>query len=194
MDQGAKIAAAVAVMLAGFAVAMLFRLDSPRSAATEPAEGQPLVLRKRIEPQLPQSAATRSPTGGLPPATATAAEHPSAGPSSPSAIAPPPSLARDYPHRNASDALRWPGAGGTRPPQPKVVTHKIVDGDTLQSLAEHYLGSADRHREIYDDNRNVLSSPELLPIGKKLKIVRRPAPSPSERTSSDERPMVPIER
>ena len=49
-------------------------------------------------------------------------------------------------------------------------THKIVDGDTLASLAERYLGSPQRAGEIYDANRDVLFDPQLLPIGVELTI------------------------
>jgi nucleoid-associated protein YgaU len=48
--------------------------------------------------------------------------------------------------------------------------HRIVDGDTLAELAERYLGSAARAKEIFEANRNVLSDPALLPIGVELKI------------------------
>ena len=48
--------------------------------------------------------------------------------------------------------------------------HKIVDGDTLSRLATEYLGRADRYLEIYELNRDVLSNPDLLPIGATLKI------------------------
>jgi nucleoid-associated protein YgaU len=51
-------------------------------------------------------------------------------------------------------------------------THKIIDGDTLASLAERYLGSASRAMEIYEANRNVLANPALLPIDVELKIPR----------------------
>ena len=49
-------------------------------------------------------------------------------------------------------------------------THRVIDGDTLPSLAQRYLGSPTRAREIFDANRDVLSDPELLPIGAELKI------------------------
>ena len=48
--------------------------------------------------------------------------------------------------------------------------HTIVDGDTLAALAHRYLGSQVRQLEIYEYNRDVLASPELLPIGKELRI------------------------
>ncbi|MDB5389269.1 MAG: LysM domain/BON superfamily protein [Planctomycetaceae bacterium] len=44
-------------------------------------------------------------------------------------------------------------------------THTIQAGDTLSSLAEKYLGSQKRYQEIFDANRNVLTSPNRLPEG-----------------------------
>jgi nucleoid-associated protein YgaU len=51
--------------------------------------------------------------------------------------------------------------------------HKIVDGDTLPALAEQFLGSSQRGMEIFNANREVLSNPDLLPIGGELKIPQR---------------------
>jgi nucleoid-associated protein YgaU len=51
--------------------------------------------------------------------------------------------------------------------------HKVVDGDTLELLAEHYLGFSARATEIFETNRGVLSDPEILPIGVELKIPLR---------------------
>jgi phage tail protein X len=51
-------------------------------------------------------------------------------------------------------------------------THKIIDGDSLEQLAERYLGSASRAAELFEANRGVLARPELLPIGVELKIPR----------------------
>ncbi|HEY4312202.1 MAG TPA: LysM peptidoglycan-binding domain-containing protein [Pirellulales bacterium] len=69
--------------------------------------------------------------------------------------------------------------------------HKIADGDTLSGLAVRYLGSADRYREIYELNREVLANPDLLPIGTELKI---PALGSKVSTpgSINNRPMVPV--
>ncbi len=54
---------------------------------------------------------------------------------------------------------------------PKV--HKIIDGDTLADLAAQYLGTPKRAREIFEANRDILTDPELLPIGVELKIPAR---------------------
>jgi nucleoid-associated protein YgaU len=60
--------------------------------------------------------------------------------------------------------------------------HKIVDGDTLAALARRYLGGEQRSLELFEYNRDVLVTPELLPIGKELRIPHRdfmPAGAPS---------------
>jgi nucleoid-associated protein YgaU len=49
-------------------------------------------------------------------------------------------------------------------------THKVADGDTLTELAKRYLGNAGRWSELYDYNRDVLTNPDLLPIGAELRI------------------------
>lgn len=56
-------------------------------------------------------------------------------------------------------------------------THVVTDGDTLPLLAERYLGDAGRSAELFDLNRELLDSPELLPIGVVLRLppaTRRP--------------------
>ena len=54
-------------------------------------------------------------------------------------------------------------------------THIVVDGDSLERLASRYLSDPQRSREIYELNREVLSAPDLLPIGAELKIPERVA-------------------
>lgn len=83
----------------------------------------------------------------------------------------------------ASDS---PNSAPAAPPR----THKIGDGDTLAKLARRYLGSEDRRLEIYDANREVLTSPDVLPIGVELKIpdlhVPTFEPGPMVEISADE--------
>lgn len=78
-------------------------------------------------------------------------------------------------------------------------THVVRDGDTLEFLAQSYLGNADRAYEIYEENRHLLPGPNLLPIGAELTIpitagdVSTPGPSATvTRPSADG--LVPIER
>ncbi|CAK8989632.1 LysM domain-containing protein [Durusdinium trenchii] len=59
------------------------------------------------------------------------------------------------------------------------IQHKIIDGDTLRSLAKRYLGEESRYLEIFEANREQLSSPEVLPIGAELLIPLTPPPMPT---------------
>jgi nucleoid-associated protein YgaU len=53
-----------------------------------------------------------------------------------------------------------------------VELHTIRDGDTLHSLAQKYLGDAGQADLLYRLNRDLLPSPEMLPIGARLRIPR----------------------
>jgi hypothetical protein len=52
-------------------------------------------------------------------------------------------------------------------------THVVVDGDSLPRLASRYLNDANRSDEIFELNRELLTNPDLLPIGAELKIPDR---------------------
>jgi LysM repeat protein len=52
-------------------------------------------------------------------------------------------------------------------------THVVADGDSLEKIAALYLSDPQRGKEIYELNRDVLSDPNLLPIGAELKIPDR---------------------
>jgi nucleoid-associated protein YgaU len=51
----------------------------------------------------------------------------------------------------------------------------LTDGDSLERLAQQYLGDAARAEEIYALNRDVLPAPDLLPLGR---IIRLPPRDP----------------
>ncbi len=94
------------------------------------------------------------------------------------------------PNREAGDKtpaaiVRLPQVDET----PSIVRHRVVDGDSLEALAERYLGAAQRADEIYQANRERLTSPELLPIGAELSIRVSPNASiASEKAASPEGP------
>ena len=69
-------------------------------------------------------------------------------------------------------------------PQSLALTHKIVDGDTLEALAEKHLGSRSRWTEIYNANPEVLDNPDVLPLGATIVIL--PGIRPSTSTSFTE--------
>jgi nucleoid-associated protein YgaU len=48
--------------------------------------------------------------------------------------------------------------------------HRLVDGDDLAALAARYLGDRGRAEEILTLNSDVLQRPDLLPLGKVIRI------------------------
>jgi nucleoid-associated protein YgaU len=75
------------------------------------------------------------------------------------------------------------------------LTHKISDGDTLVALAKQYLDDSNRWPELFEHNRDVLKSADLLPIGRVLKIPPRDQPKSAEQAKSEPKtPMSPIPR
>ena len=59
-------------------------------------------------------------------------------------------------------------------------THTVVAGDSLSSLAQRYLGSADRWKEIYEANRDVISDPNSIYVGQQLRIPGGSSTAPDE--------------
>jgi LysM repeat protein len=79
------------------------------------------------------------------------------------------------------ESPRLPAAGNSAPVvEPK--TYVIQPGDTLSGIAVRFLGAQSRFQEIYEANRDVLSSPNDLKIGMHLKIPSSPGAS-SEMTA-----------
>ena len=48
--------------------------------------------------------------------------------------------------------------------------HRITDGDTLSRIAEQYYGVASSASAIFEANADVLKDPEVLPLGKIIRI------------------------
>jgi len=200
MQLGTKKIAASLVLLGGVAGAFLFRKpaakESPEpGAATVPASPDPVtevrVIRRQdpLEPEAP--APTPHLLGHIDPIDPT-----SQPPSSPNSSAPsnspdgplgtvqvPPPMAVRYPSAESTPSTPEPTPLKPLQADPfaplvasqvtvpaKLVIHKVRDGDTLSSLARRYLGSSDRYHEIYDLNKDILKTPDLLPIGLELRI------------------------
>lgn len=73
--------------------------------------------------------------------------------------------------------------------------HRIVDGDSLESLAKRYLGDSRLAGALFRANRDVLSDPDLLPIGQRIKIPRgedlsRLEEEAGERPTTSVRPLM----
>jgi nucleoid-associated protein YgaU len=72
----------------------------------------------------------------------------------------------EEPSRSAPLPLEAPTAQTT----PIERTHIVHSGDSLERLAQRYLGDEARAIEIFDLNRQVLENPHILPLGTELKI------------------------
>jgi nucleoid-associated protein YgaU len=173
MTKKLKLLVAGGVLAAGMAGALVFRkAPAPPALAADPAGT--LVIREKTGPHFLTEA--RPPKSDRPPASPPSvamspAEEPvvpespplvSLMPFNPEDVAPP-AIELEYPDKFLPDGF----------PREADVTprlHTIVDGDTLATLAERYLGDPGRGQELYEANRNVLSDPDLLPIGAELKI------------------------
>lgn len=69
--------------------------------------------------------------------------------------------------------------------RPAIREHRIVDGDTLERLAERYLGDRLRAEEIFELNRDRLRDPNILPVGRRLRIPQRGEPTLTPVARSD---------
>ena len=170
---------AACVLLGGAAAALLFRHPSPPAKPPAPGVSERLVLRKQV-------AATSKTPAGSGAAARQGARSALPRRKAPTILAPmdpgqpPPALARTYPRPPRFATSRWGTSVGMAPPGagPSGIAdqiHRVADGDTLESLARRYLGSADRAMEIYQANRELLTRPDILPIGAALKIPARGA-------------------
>jgi nucleoid-associated protein YgaU len=212
------VAAAVGVLAIGVSGALVFRKESPEAIQTlDDAPQELLILKLATGPHFLTEARppafSAQPTS--PPMPLPADPPAAAAPATETALAPlasispleradpvPPPIALSYPEPQPDmsaaawgdlaetsvyadagpDASEWTAARAPR-------LHKIIDGDTLPALATRYLGDAERYLEIYEANRAVLDSPDVLPIGTELTIPRGRAGSPVAESSA---PLVPI--
>lgn len=136
---------------------------APPEAAWQPAEQRqpPLAPPEGYEPWNPQAAiAASAPTqfAGYPSATGAA---PLDAPITPPAM-----------WRNEQSDRLAPLASQTNDPEEANAyrTHIVADGDSLPRLAQRYLGDASRSEEIFEKNRDLLTHPDLLPLGVELKL------------------------
>lgn len=94
-------------------------------------------------------------------------------------LGPPPELpiafapAAENPLSSNSSWQRPDAAPGWLEKQLRPRQYKLRDGDTLEELAERLLGSRSRAGEIFQANRDVLTAPDLLPVGVTIVIPPR---------------------
>lgn len=165
MESGTRKLLAFGILVGGVGLAWLVRPPAQGSHFAPPGRA-PLILRKQAP--RPRPSATQQPIGLLPcPAGPSASvsrvpSHPSSLASRKQAWDSVPGLPPRFPH-SEYPALASSGHSLLR-------YHCIQDGDTLEKLAEQYLGSPALAIEIYQANRHVLADPYLLPIGAQIII------------------------
>jgi nucleoid-associated protein YgaU len=172
-----KLIAAGAVLAAGFGVACLFRREGDAdpsqvaaatsstapSASAHPSITSPLLDGQfSPQPPVPASGAVSSTSNDVSTLPTTA---------SPAAVPPMPPLpggALDVQSNPSNSGVDVSPITLTAAPQAQI--HVIHGGDTLESIAERYLGDARRAWELFDLNRDVLENPHILPLGAELRI------------------------
>jgi nucleoid-associated protein YgaU len=180
-DPAVKVALAISLLIGGVFIAIVFRpvFSTPPGAMAQ--MNTPLNVQHQKQLPLPSTLQAQAPVS-LPSAElqSTASTTSSPGPTVLSPLGPPqspPNLPSRYPSTASSNSARWGMPMEMMPtvarPADAPPVHKIVDGDTLGDIAARYLGSASRAMEIFQANRDVLTDPELLPIGVELKIPAR---------------------
>lgn len=212
MHRDVKIGLILGVLLVGLVAALFFRrekddgpgLADPAPSATSPEDDTLVQLDPPLKLEEVPPAAQRedsdAPTDGpalplLDPQSDTLA-------SRPGATVVPRALedhVQPLPERSFPPVGQQPDAGThsettRQPPRPAVTgsptRHRIASGDTLWELAVRYLGDGSRSDEIFRANRSILSSPDVLPVGKEIVIParttaasrRRVAPQPTALT------------
>jgi nucleoid-associated protein YgaU len=184
-----RLLAAAGVVCAGAFAAWPFR-QPPSRYAPPPLSPAPLALPLRRE----EIVLLASPLPEISPATnleviaaARARQHDADKPAAQPArrtfeltnLAPPPPLPINFQPTAASEpppASNWRPANREHPALPRAAvsparlprTYRLRDGDTLENVAERFLGSSARAADIFAVNREILARPDLLPIGKAI--------------------------
>lgn len=65
-----------------------------------------------------------------------------------------------------------PDADDFSAPPPEFDEYTVQFGDTLSEIAERFLGTQTRYRDIYEANRDRMASPDQLKVGKAIRIPR----------------------
>ncbi len=170
---------------------MDFKLTAPVQPSARPVQKQPVLVRSPQPHVVAKMTRMSEPgvaaKGTRPTASFDLANHPAiAGHLAPRAISP---VTPEVPPRNPAVAKSYQPVPVHRDPSAArpayrtieserafdaqtrdEVRHVVQNSDTLEKLAERYLGDAGRALEIFDLNREVLDNPHLLPMGAELRI------------------------
>lgn len=169
----------VGIIVGGFCLANQFRVDRPSEQQAEDevdvSQRQPIHTELTLQLSSSPPSSPPSPTGELAPSGTDVAKQ-AAPRHDLSALPPPPRLTGSYQALAPTELQKKSGQESrTDAVEPTRRTHKIRDRDTLESLAERYFGDSQRWADIFNANRDQLTSPDLLPIGAVIIIPRQTA-------------------
>jgi nucleoid-associated protein YgaU len=68
-----------------------------------------------------------------------------------------------------ADDLKAP-APKPEEPEEKAEIYEIVSGDTLGAIAKRYYGNASKYMKIFEANKNIISDPNKIYPGQKIRI------------------------
>jgi nucleoid-associated protein YgaU len=71
---------------------------------------------------------------------------------------------------NAIEVAKPPTPAPAAAPAVAERVYEVVSGDTLGKIAQKYYGKASAYMKIFEANRDILSNPDLIKPGQKLKI------------------------
>jgi phage tail protein X len=164
---------AFGVVLFGLCAALPFRLP-PSNAPDLPSPAAPMSLTLRrpdapleLAPRIEVSPAVGLETANYPANSAIGHKLDRASQNSELAnLVPPPALPVSFQPTNSEPPGDWKPDPLARPtPTARPRPYRLRDGDTLEKIAERLLGDRSRAAEIFEANRNVISQPDLLPVG-----------------------------
>ncbi|HOM16190.1 MAG TPA: tail protein X [Thermoguttaceae bacterium] len=181
MESGRRKLLAFSILFGGLGLAWLVRPSADGAWFASGWGGGKLILRKEGSPTgLASAASSPLPLLPSPPGSSPSPAGPIAGALSNRRSAlgvggvsngTLPSLAPRFPFLQTEALSSDPPRSGQSESQPR--RHRIADGDTLENLADRYLGDAALAIEIYQANRSVIPDPHLLPIGVEITIPPR---------------------
>ena len=192
-----KLGLVLAVLATGLVAALPFQREEPSGGTTAKASPKDLVLRRHVKlqigpPNMDTQAAVGKRSGAPAKASKPAVIRSQTNEDRSPLPSPPPAPVLSDQFRRLDEL---PEAAGTnaapaaellatdtpirrtgKPPGPSaavatvMVRHRIADGDSLPELAQRYLGDRRLYLELFEFNRDVLASPDVLPIGQEIKV------------------------
>jgi hypothetical protein len=178
MSVGKKLAVVLSVVVIGTITALFFRKDASTFRFWQSGPEDPFA--RPVERRLSSDGVVVPPARVLEAATAAIAEPRSGSQGAPpyqrnmnpvGALLPPIEGVVEDDEKDTGDTVSAAGFAASA----DASRHVVADGDTLSQLALRYLGRAELYGQIYELNRDVLASPDLLPIGAVLRIPPRGA-------------------